>query len=362
MSGNIFGRILRLATFGESHGKAIGGLLDGFPSGIRIDYDLIKSDMQRRRPGQSELTSPRNETDEVEILGGIENGISLGTPIAFTIKNKDIVPEDYNEIRKAFRPGHADFTWQEKYGISSESGGGRSSARETAARVAGGAFAKMLLNHHNIEIIGYVSQIGDIKIEDDPIKLDLSAIEESPVRCPDKKHSEMMSLLISSTKEHGDTLGGIVTCVIKNLPVGLGDPVFNKLHADLGHAVLGINAVKGFEIGSGFKSAMMLGSESNDEFIIEDDHIRTSTNNAGGVQGGISNGEDVYFRVAFKPISTLMKEQRTIDKDGNEVILKPKGRHDVCVVPRAVPIVEAMSALVIADHILMNKTVKGNRL
>lgn len=355
MSGNIFGKILTLTTFGESHGKAIGGILDGFPSGIKIDFDIINYEMNRRRPGQSSLATSRNEVDEVEFLSGIEDDISLGTPIAFNIVNRDVRPEDYSGIEKAYRPSHADYTWETKYGNTSSSGGGRSSARETAARVVGGALAKQLLKFYNIKINAYVNQIGTVKIEDDYKSYSHSLIEKSEVRCPEVAVSEEMICAIKEAKDEGDTLGGMITCVIENFPAGIGEPVFNKLSAQLGYAMLGINAVKGFEVGSGFNAVQMKGSQHNDQYYMDGDMVRTSTNNSGGIQGGISNGEDIYFRVAFKPVSTIMKEQQTVSRTGENFMLKPKGRHDVTVVPRAVPIVEAMAALVLADQLLQSK-------
>lgn len=358
MSGNIFGKVFRLSTFGESHGKGIGGVLEGIPAGMKVDKGLIVEELGRRRPGQSSIVSPRNEPDEVELFSGIKSNITLGTPIGFLIRNKDVKTSDYKEISKAYRPSHGDYTYSEKYGIREAAGGGRSSARETASRVVGGAFAKMLLNSSKVKVSAFVNRIGSVSLDDDYTKYDLANTEQSAVRCPEKYSSDAMIKLIESTMENGDTLGGEITCVIKGVPVGLGEPVFNKLHADLGHAMLGINAVKGFEFGSGFNAATMKGSEHNDVFFKEGDKIRTKTNNSGGIQGGISNGEDIYFRVAFKPVSTIMKNQNSIDNKGNEIVLEPKGRHDVCVVPRAVPIVEAMAAMVIADHLLINRMSK----
>ncbi len=358
MAGNTFGQILRLTTFGESHGKAIGGILDGFPAGINIDYDIIRKDLQRRKPGQSELVSQRNEHDEIEILSGVFEGVSLGTPIAFVVWNKDQLSDDYRHLKNVYRPSHADFTFDKKYGIRDYRGGGRSSARETVSRVVGGAFAKMLLQLNGIEIIAYVKQVSTISIGDDISNLDFSNVEKSPVRCPDPVASDKMIEVIKTAQQQGDTLGGIITCIVKNVPIGLGEPVFDKLHADLGKAMLSINAVKGFEIGSGFEAAKMKGSEHNDQFITEGKKTITKTNYSGGVQGGISNGMDIHFNVAFKPVATLMADQESIDKEGNPVALKGKGRHDVCVLPRAVPIVEAMGALVLADHLLRNRSSK----
>lgn len=358
MAGNITGKILRLSTFGESHGSTIGGVIDGIPAGIEVDFDFIQNELARRRPGQSALVSSRDEADIVEFLSGFKGNITLGTPIGFLVRNKDSKSKDYNEVSKVYRPSHADYTYDQKYGIYESSGGGRSSARETVSRVIGGSLAKIFLKNYNISITGYVNRIGNISLDDDYSKYKLDNIEDSPVRCPDNSISDSMISLIEDTQVKGDSLGGEITCIIKNTPIGLGEPVFNKLSADLGHAVLGINAVKGFEIGSGFRGSRMLGSEHNDIFESIDGKVRTRSNYSGGIQGGISNGEDIYFKVAFKPVATIMQSQETIDKSGNSVTLEAKGRHDVCVVPRAVPIVESMAALVIADHILQSKTSK----
>jgi len=358
MAGNSFGKLLRLTTFGESHGKAIGGILDGFPAGINIDVDLIENDLKRRMPGQNELVSGRKEADEVEILSGIFEGTSLGSPIAFVVWNRDQNPADYKHLKDTFRPSHADFTYESKYGIRDYRGGGRASARETVSRVVGGSFAKMILSHYRIEIIAFVKQVSTLKTEKSYQKLDLSKIEESLVRCPDREVSDKIIELIQSTREKGNTLGGIIQCVVKNVPAGLGEPVFDKLHADLGKAMLSINAVKGFEIGSGFQSAELSGSDHNDIFVVENGETITKTNHSGGIQGGISNGMDIFFNVAFKPVATLMRDQESIDKSGKKTIIEGKGRHDVCVVPRAVPIVEAMTALVVADHLLLNRVSK----
>lgn len=358
MAGNTIGKILTLTTFGESHGKGIGGIIDGLPAGLKVDVEFVQNELNRRRPGQSSIATKRNEPDIVEFLSGIKDDFTLGTPIGFFIRNKDAKSEDYDKIAQAYRPSHADFTYAGKYGFNESAGGGRSSARETVARVVGGALAKIFLAHCNISIVAYVNRIGSISIDNDYSNYVIDNVELSPVRCPDKNASEAMTDLIGEKAKLGDTLGGEITCVIKNVPVGIGEPVFHKLNAELGHAILGINAVKGFEIGSGFRSARMTGSEHNDLFYRENDKIRTKTNNSGGLLGGISNGEDIYFRTAFKPVSTIMKDQKTIDIHGNKVILEGKGRHDVCVVPRAVPIVEAMAALVIADQFLQNKVSK----
>ncbi len=356
MAGNLLGRILRLTTFGESHGKAMGGVLEGLPSGLNIDLEFVQSQLNKRRPGQSAIVSDRDEPDQVEFLSGIKDGITLGSPIGFIVRNKDVRSKDYDRISKVFRPSHADYTYFSKYGLRQESGGGRSSARETVSRVVAGALAQIFLNHFDISIRAYVSRIGKVVLDKSYKELDLNSIEESLVRCPDKFTSEAMIDLITKTKKEGDTLGGEISCIIDNPPLGIGEPVFNKLNADLGHAILGINAVKGFEFGSGFGSAQMYGSEHNDPFKVEDGKLYTVTNNSGGIQGGIANGEDIYFKAAFKPVATIMQDQETVGVDGIPSTLKSKGRHDVCVVPRAVPIIEAMAALIVADHVLQNKT------
>lgn len=356
MNGNTFGNILQLTTFGESHGAAIGGVLTGLPSGILIDLAVIQHDLDRRKPGQSKVTTQRNEEDIVHILSGLFENKTTGTPIGFMIHNKDHKPKDYDSLKDILRPSHADYTYQKKYGLRDYRGSGRASARETAARVVGGSFAKQILAQNNIEIFAFVSQIGNIKIESSYNELDLSKTEESIVRCPDKLTSDKMIELIEKIKSEGDSIGGIITGVIKNVPAGLGEPVFNKLNAALGHAMLGINAVKGFDFGLGFEEIHKTGSELNDEFIEENGKIKTRTNYSGGIQGGISNGMDIYFRVAFKPASTIRKEQQTLTKQKEEIHFSPEGRHDPCVLPRAVPIVEAMAALVIADHVLLNRS------
>jgi len=358
MSGNSFGTIFRLTTFGESHGKAVGGVIDGCPAGLDMDFRFIQSELNRRRPGQSKLTTSRKEEDKVEFLSGIFENKTTGAPIAFIIENKDYRSEDYNEMKEAFRPSHADYTYQQKYGIRDYRGGGRASARETAARVVAGAVAKLLLMKSGIGITGFVSQIGKIKLEKPFKNPDIESIEKSPVRCPDEKISERMVKLIESLKTEGDTAGGVVSCIVTGVPAGLGEPVFDKLQSALAKAMLSINAVKGFEYGSGFDAAGMKGSEHNDIFENIDGGIITRTNFSGGIQGGISNGQDIYFNVAFKPVATLMKAQETVNLSGEKVILKGKGRHDVCVVPRAVPIVEAMAAIVLADYLLRNNTAK----
>lgn len=349
--GNSYGTLFKISTFGESHGLAIGVVIDGCPAGLEIDEAFIQSELTRRKPGQSKITTQRKEDDTFKILSGVFEGKSTGAPIAIVIENQDQRSKDYSHIENTFRPSHADFTYQEKYGIRDHRGGGRSSARETAARVAAGAIAKLLLRKYSVEISAFVSQVGELKAPH-YTSLDLSKTEDNIVRCPDPATAEKMIALIDQVRLDRDTIGGIVTCVIKNTPVGLGEPVFDKLHAELGKAMLSINAVKGFEYGSGFEGVQLRGSEHNDEFYNDGNRIRTKTNHSGGVQGGISNGEDIYFNVAFKPVATIMKDQQSVDKDGNEAVVSGKGRHDPCVVPRAVPIVEAMAALVIVDFVL----------
>jgi chorismate synthase len=356
MSGNSFGKILKLTTFGESHGPAIGGVLEGIPAGLKIDRHFIQHQLNRRKPGQSAITSPRKESDEVEILSGIFDETTLGTPIGFLVRNSDQKPEDYAKLRDVFRPSHADFTYESKYGIRDYRGGGRSSARETLARVAAGSIAQLLLKKSEIQIFAYVSQVHQLKLNKHYSELDLSQIDSNIIRCPDASTANDFIERIELMKANGNTVGGSITCVIKNVPAGLGEPVFDKLHADLGKAMLSINAVKGFEIGSGFDAMNFTGKELNDTFEMRDEKIRTSTNHSGGIQGGISNGEDIYFRVAFKPIATIMREQNTVTRTGEATSISAKGRHDPCVLPRAIPIVESMSALVIADHLLRNKT------
>ncbi len=345
MAGNSFGKIFKLTTFGESHGAAIGGIIDGCPAGLSLDFKAINTEMQRRKPGQSSIVTQRKEEDEVKFLSGIFEGKTTGTPIGFLIENTDQKSQDYSHIKDIYRPSHADFTYDEKYGIRDYRGGGRSSARETACRVVAGAIAKQLL--HNIKITAYVSSVGEMEL-----KKHYSEVEKNPVRCPNSKMASKMEDYIKSIRKEGDTVGGTITCVVQNVPIGLGEPVFDKLHAELGKAMLSINAVKGFEYGSGFAGTAMKGSEHND--IFKEDGS-TKTNHSGGIQGGISNGEDIYFKVAFKPVATIMQKQETIDSEGNKAIAEGKGRHDPCVVPRAVPIVEAMAALVIADFYLLNK-------
>lgn len=354
---NSYGTLFRISTFGESHGPAIGVIIDGCPAGLTIDEAFIQSELDRRKPGQSKITTQRKEDDSFRILSGVFEGKSTGTPIALVIDNQDQRSKDYSHIQNTFRPSHADYTYEAKYGNRDYRGGGRSSARETAARVAAGAIAKLLLKHSGVGISAFVSQVGDIKAAH-YTQLDLTKTEDNIVRCPDPATAEKMIALIDEVRLSRDTIGGVVTCVIKNTPVGLGEPVFDKLHAELGKAMLSINAVKGFEYGSGFDGINLRGSQHNDEFYNEGGKIRTKTNHSGGVQGGISNGEDIYFNVAFKPVATIMQDQQSVDKDGNEATVSGKGRHDPCVVPRAVPIVEAMAALVLADFLLRAKANK----
>ena len=353
MSGNIFGSIFKLTTFGESHGPSIGGVIDGCPSGIEIDIGEIQKDLDRRKPGQSSIVTQRKEPDEVTFYSGIFEGKTTGTPIGFAIHNTNQKPKDYSHIKDSYRPSHADYVYDEKFGIRDYRGGGRSSARETASRVVAGSIAKQFLAP--ITINAYVSGVGALKLKSNPSEVDLSKIEDNIVRCPDSKMASEMEILIKKIRKEGNTIGGIVTCIIKNVPVGLGEPVFNKLHAELGKAMLSINAVKGFEYGSGFMGTQKKGSEHNDLFNSDGS---TKTNYSGGIQGGISNGMDIYFNVAFKPVATIMQNQETINSKGEKVKMLGKGRHDPCVVPRAVPIVEAMAALVLADFKLLKRTNK----
>jgi chorismate synthase len=355
MPGNTFGTIFKITSFGESHGPAIGMVIDGCPAGLEIDKEFIQKQLDRRKPGQSSITTQRKEEDEVYIMSGVFEGKSTGSPIALIIYNKDHKPEDYERFKDVYRPSHADFTYDQKYGFRDHRGGGRSSARETATRVAAGAVARLLLDKTGIKIYAFVSQAGTVKLQKSYSELDLESIDSNIVRCPDPETANQMIKLIEETREAGDSIGGVISCVIKNCPIGLGEPVFDKLNADLGKAMLSINAVKGFEIGSGFAGSEMKGSEHNDEFQNVDNKISTKTNNSGGIQGGISNGEDIYFRVAFKPVATIAQSQNTVSSSGENTSLEVKGRHDQCVVPRAVPIVEAMAALVIADHWLRNQ-------
>ncbi|MFC2126492.1 chorismate synthase [Bacteroidota bacterium] len=354
--GNSFGHIFRITTFGESHGPAIGAVIDGCPPGIKIDEDFIQRELDRRKPGQSRISSQRREEDKAEILSGVFEGITTGAPILMLIRNKDQRSKDYSHIADKFRPSHADYTYWVKYGLRDYRGGGRSSARETAARVAAGAIAKLILKTKGIKIQAYVSQAGEIKINKSYNELNLDLAESNIVRCPDPDIAEDMIRHIDHIRKQKDTIGGIVSCVIKGVPAGLGEPVFDRLHADLGKAMLSINAAKGFEFGSGFKGVSKKGSEHNDLFYMTKTKVRTRTNNSGGIQGGISNGEDIYFNVAFKPVATIMMDQESINTKGESIIITGKGRHDPCVVPRAVPIVEAMAGIVIMDHYLLNNS------
>ena len=355
---NTFGNIFRLTTFGESHGVGIGGVVDGMPAGIEIDVDFIQQELGRRRPGQSALTTSRKEPDEVELLSGVFESKSTGTPIGFLVRNTNQHSQDYDNLRDVFRPSHADFTYQMKYGIRDHRGGGRSSARETIARVVGGALAKMALKQLGIHITAYTQQVGNISLDKGYTDYDFSQIEQNAVRCPDPTKASEMETLIKEVKASGDTIGGAIRCVIQGCPIGLGEPVFGKLHAALANAMMGINAAKGFEYGEGFGGMNMRGSEQNDVFYNKNGIIETHTNHSGGIQGGISNGQDICFRVAFKPVATLLFEQPTVDIAGNEAVVKAKGRHDPCVLPRAVPIVEAMAAMTILDYYLLNKTTR----
>ncbi len=352
MAGNTFGVLFRVTTFGESHGPAVGCVIDGCPAGLVIEEDFLQHEMARRRPGQSALVTQRREVDRVQILSGVFESRTTGTPITLLINNEDQRSQDYAHLAQAFRPSHADYTYQAKYGHRDYRGGGRSSARETAARVAAGAIAKLLLRHFGIGIYAYVSQVGPIVLETPYTAVDLGQIETNEVRCPDTAVAQQMEALIRRVRKAGDTVGGVITGLIRGCPPGLGEPVFDKLHADLAKAMLSINAAKGFEYGAGFTAAQMTGSRHNDLFTTAGGHIITQTNYSGGIQGGISNGMDIYFRVAFKPVATLLREQPSVDQAGNPMALPGKGRHDPCVVPRAVPIVEAMAALVLADHYL----------
>ena len=355
---NKFGNIFSVTTFGESHGAAIGGVIDGMPAGIEISTDLIQKELDRRRPGQSDIVTARNEQDKVEILSGLFENKTTGQPIGFIVRNADHHSADYSNIKDLYRPSHADFTYSAKYGIRDYRGGGRSSARETISRVVAGAFAKQALKTVGIDICAYTSQVGNITVNKKYTELDLTAIDSNDVRCPDAEAADKMKSLILDVKKNGDTIGGIITGIIKGCPAGLGDPAFGKLHAVLASAMMSINAAKGFEYGMGFDGVTHRGSEMIDSFISKDGKITTLTNHSGGIQGGISNGQDITFRVAFKPVATLLREVLTVDKDGNATVLKAKGRHDPCVLPRAVPVVEAMAAITILDAWLANKTVK----
>ena len=356
---NTFGKLFTLTTFGESHGVAVGGVVDGMPPGIPIDIDFIQQELARRRPGQSRITTDRKELDQVELLSGVFEGKSTGTPIGFIVRNRNQQSKDYDSIANLFRPSHADYTYYNKYGIRDYRGGGRASARITLSRVVAGALAKLVLKQKGISITAYTSQVGNITLDKDYQKYDFSLIESNPVRCPEPKKAKEMEALIAEMKREGDTIGGVITCVIKGCPIGLGEPEFDKLHAQLGAAMLSINAVKGFEYGEGFASASYRGSQQNDIFIPSSDKqqthgIKAKTNHSGGIQGGISNGEDIYFRVAFKPVATLLMEQETVNKEGEATKIDVHGRHDPCVLPRAVPIVEAMAAMTILDALLVD--------
>lgn len=355
---NTFGKIFTVTTYGESHGTAVGGVVDGMPAGIDIDMDFIQAELSRRRPGQSKITTSRNEADKVELLSGVFEGKTTGCPIGFVVYNTNQHSQDYENMRCLFRPSHADYTYHTKYGIRDHRGGGRTSARVTIGRCVAGALAKLALRSIGISIDAYTSQVGDISLDKDYTQYDLSLTETNAVRCPDLEKAAQMEQLITEVKEQGDTIGGVITCVVKGCPVGLGEPEFDKLHAVLGHAMLSINAVKGFEYGLGFDGVGQRGSEQNDVFVNDERGIHTKTNRSGGIQGGLSNGEDIYFRVAFKPVATLLMEQDTIDLEGNPTTLKARGRHDPCVLPRAVPIVEAMAAMTILDAYLLNKTTR----
>ncbi|MDY6105353.1 MAG: chorismate synthase [Candidatus Limisoma sp.] len=355
---NEFGIIYRLTSFGESHGAAVGGVVDGMPAGITIDVDEVQRQLNRRRPGQSAIVTQRNEKDRVRFLSGIFEGVTTGTPIGFVVENEDHHSNDYSNIRDVFRPSHADYTYTSKYGIRDYRGGGRSSARETIARVVAGALAMQALGQIGVTVTAYTSQVGNIALDNDYRHYDLSTIESNDVRCPDADAAARMHELIRQVQADGDTIGGTVTCVVKGVPVGLGEPVFDKLHARLAYAMMSINAAKGFDYGMGFDGVGNRGSQMNDAFICTDGHISTTTNRSGGIQGGISNGEDIYFRVAFKPVATLLRDVETIDKDGRATTLHARGRHDPCVLPRAVPIVEAMAAMTIFDMYLLNRTAR----
>ncbi len=353
MAGNTFGNLFRISTFGESHGVAIGGVLDGCPAGIELDLEAIQQELDRRKPGQSAIVTQRKEPDTVEFFSGIFEGKTTGTPIGFAIRNTNQKSKDYSHIKDSYRPSHADYVYDQKYGFRDYRGGGRSSARETASRVVAGAIAKQFLS--NIKINAYVSQVGDMKLDKPYQELNFELSESNPVRCPDPEMAAKMEAYIKEIRKEGDTIGGVISCVAQNVPVGLGEPVFDKIHAELGKAMLSINAVKGFEYGSGFAGVAMKGSDHNDAYKSDGS---TKTNYSGGVQGGITNGMDIYFKVAFKPVATIIQGYETIDKEGNKVQAQGKGRHDPCVVPRAVPIVEAMTALVLADYSLLQRTNK----
>lgn len=355
---NKFGAIFTLTSFGESHGAAIGGVIDGMPAGVEVDIEFIQSELNRRKPGQSKIVTQRKESDKVEILSGVFEGVTTGTPIGFAVYNTNMISRDYDNLKDIYRPSHADYTYSQHYGVRDHRGGGRSSARETVARVVAGAFAKLALKKLGVDVVAYTSQVGEIALERDYKKYDLSLIESNDVRCPDAETAQKMQALIEDVKSQGDTIGGVVTCVATGVPAGWGEPVFDKLHAKLGSAMLSINAVKGFEYGMGFEGVSNRGSQMNDTFVNEEGRIKTLSNNSGGIQGGISNGEDIYFRVAFKPVATLLRDVETVDVNGEKRTVLTKGRHDPCVLPRAVPIVESMAAMVLLDSYLLSKTTR----
>ncbi len=361
MAGNSFGQFFRITTFGESHGPAIGVVVDGCPAGLDFDLAFIQQQMDRRRPGQSALTTDRNEADRVEVLSGVFDGKTTGTPIAMLLRNADQRSKDYDALKEVYRPSHADYTYEARYGFRDHRGGGRSSARETAARVAAGALAQLLLRTVGVQVQAYVSAVGPVELQKSASELDLSLIDGNAVRCPDPETAAAMEVLITQLKAEGDSVGGVISCVASGVPAGWGEPVFDKLEADLAKAMLSINAVKGFEVGSGFATSKGRGSAFNDAFVLEEGKVRTRTNHSGGIQGGISNGEDITFRVGFKPVATIAQKQQTLTRSGEATELQAQGRHDPCVVPRAVPIVEAMAALVLADHMLRARVarVKG---
>ena len=355
---NKFGTLFTLTSFGESHGVAIGGVIDGMPAGIAVDMDFIQRELDRRKPGQSSIVTQRKESDKVEILSGVFEGVTTGTSIGFVVYNTNMRSKDYENLRNIYRPSHADYTYSQHYGVRDHRGGGRSSARETIARVVAGAFAKLALKELGVNVTAYTSQVGNIELDRDYKRYDFSLIETNAVRCPDVEAAERMSELIAEVKREGDTIGGVITCVAGGVPAGWGEPVFDKLHAKLGNAMLGINAVKGFEYGMGFAGVANRGSQMNDVFVCDNGNVSTKTNNSGGIQGGVSNGEDIYFRVAFKPVATLLQPIDTIDVEGNKISVTAEGRHDPCVLPRAVPVVEAMAAMVLLDSYLLSKTVR----
>ncbi len=359
MPGNTFGQLFRLTSFGESHGAAIGGVVDGCPAGLRMDTAQVQAELDRRRPGSTPLGTSRKEEDRVEFLSGIFNGETMGTPIGFILRNQDARSDDYGHLQDSFRPGHADLAWEQKYGLRDHRGGGRASARETAVRVVGGAIARQLLAAHGVQVRAWVSQVGAERLLIPYQELELDQVYASAVRCPHPEAAQRMADLIGLVRGQGDTIGGRISCVAQGVPAGLGEPVFDKLHADLGKAMFSINAVKGVQFGTGFDAIAMRGSEHNDAFVRKGASIGTATNRSGGVLGGISNGEDILFDVAFKPVSTLMRGQRSVDRQGGEVVLEGKGRHDPCVVPRAVPVVEAMACLVLADHLLRQRAARA---